>query len=88
MKLMTNEKAIEILKGLERTTGSANILKEPLQLAIKALEKQIAKAPVFAYNCIGINGEVSGCPVCPECKEPSYSLEWCAFCGQHLETEE
>ena len=39
------EKALEILKGLELTTGNSNILKEPLQLAISALEKQIPKLP-------------------------------------------
>ena len=35
------EKALEILKGLELTTGNSNILKEPLQLAISALTQQL-----------------------------------------------
>jgi len=50
-------------------------------------EKEIAKEPIFEYNCLSIDGETpAGCPVCPECHEPTYSLEYCAFCGQHLYT--
>ena len=39
------EKALATLNGLELTTGNSNVLKEPLQLAISALEKQISKIP-------------------------------------------
>ena len=49
------------------------------------LEKEMVKEPIFEINCVGIDGETpSGCPVCPACHEPTYSLEYCAFCGQRL----
>ena len=41
MRMNKQEKALEILKGLELTTGNSNILKEPLQLAISALTQQL-----------------------------------------------
>lgn len=52
----------------------------------KITEKQIPKKPIFEINCVQIDGVTySGCPVCPTCKEPTYSLDVCHFCGQHLE---
>jgi len=40
------ENAISILEGMEKTTGNANVTKVPLQMAIKALKKQISYRPV------------------------------------------
>ena len=49
----------------------------------EAMEKRLPKEPVSEINCVSIDGITpSGCPVCPTCKEPSYSLPECAFCGQ------
>ena len=50
-------------------------------------DKEIVREPIFEYNCLRLNNKPSGCPVCPICKEPTYDLECCAFCGQRLEKE-
>ena len=50
-------------------------------------DKELVREPIFEYNCLGLNDKPSGCPVCPICKEPTYSLKHCAFCGQRLEKE-
>ncbi len=49
-------------------------------------EKDIPMEPVFEYNCLNLAGEPSGCPVCPVCREPTYSLQRCPFCGQLFKT--
>lgn len=46
-------------------------------------EKNIPKEPIYEINCVGSDGATpSGCPVCPTCHEPTYSLSECEFCGQ------
>lgn len=48
---MKIENAISILEGMEKTTGNANVTKVPLQMAIKALKKQISyRRPKENYN--------------------------------------
>jgi len=90
---MEINKVIDIIKGLKvLSTRSNNVIGdfagEAIDIAVEALEKQIVKKPVFEFNCVAIDGETpSGCPVCPSCKEPTYNLRWCGFCGQHLEGE-
>ena len=51
-------------------------------------DKAIVREPIFEYNCLGLNDKPSGCPVCPVCKEPTYSMECCGFCGQRLEKDQ
>jgi len=48
---------------------------------------EIVREPIFEINCLSIGGQPSGCPVCPICKEPTYDMEHCNFCGQRLEKE-
>jgi len=50
-------------------------------------DKEIVREPIFEINCLGLSGMPSGCPVCPICKEPTYDMEHCNFCGQRLEKE-
>lgn len=41
---------------------------------------------VFEINTVGIGGEsLSGCPICPLCKEPAYENSHCVFCGVKFE---
>lgn len=88
---MKTEKAIEILKGLELHYGNANVMKQPLQLAIQALEKQLPKTPLFEDN--GGYPEYFehwlACPICDEAI-PEYTAEnntwcYCLECGQLLD---
>ena len=50
-------------------------------------DKEIVREPILEINCLSIGGQPSGCPVCPICKEPTYSMEHCPFCGQRLGKE-
>lgn len=53
---------------------------EAMEIAIKALEKQIAKKHK-ERDCIGFNTLV-----CPVCKDPLYLFEpYCDNCGQKLD---
>jgi hypothetical protein len=50
---------------------------------------EIEMEPVFEINSVGPDGFTpAGCPVCPICHEPTYSLDRCAFCGQRLKRED
>ena len=87
--MINQEKALEILKGLELTTGNSNILKEPLQLAISALEKQIPKKPIDSYNWEDLSEEERletprwYCKSCDGVIEEHYS--YCALCSQAID---
>lgn len=83
---MTNQEAI---KAIEDNWPSHNytMLREALTIAIQAIEKQIAKAPVMGnevYN--SATEEPYKAPSCPMCGEPTYSCNWCPFCGQQLKS--
>jgi hypothetical protein len=75
------EKAIETLKdmkGVFGTRGHRQHSLSALDLAISALEKQIAKKPVFAggrYNC------QCGWDICRD-KQP-----YCMMCGKAIDWE-
>ena len=53
--------------------------KKAIDMAIEALKKQIPKKFNMVDDCI---------PVCPECGEEVWDMEWCNSCGQRLDTEE
>ena len=84
---MKTEEAINILKGMESTTGNANVTKIPLQMAIKALEKQMPAKPIIE------RWEPARCPACQEPLSEhmgdGYYKHWegldrCPDCGQML----
>lgn len=74
---MTEQEAIEILKGIEEVRGSfpedGNNVEIALMMAISALEKQIAVSREI------INGEY----FCPRCKYVMRHPGYCRNCGQH-----
>ena len=80
---MDNKEAIEAIKN-NWPTHNYTMLREALAIAIQAIEKQIAKEPVMGNEVINSLDEIYGVPSCPMCGEPTYSCEWCPFCGQHL----
>jgi len=90
---MTEQEAVERLelyKNFDFSKGS----KEAMQLAIKALEKQVAKKPIckgMPYSEeVGFNEEWH-CPTCgayigycTEGMSEPEQMEYCNECGQHI----
>lgn len=62
---MTNEEAITGLKYLKSIHQNSQLTCEALNIAIKALEKQIPKKPIEAKNIYP--PEQFECPVCGSC---------------------
>ena len=87
-RLIRNEaEAIECLKSNKPTSGYV-MLRESIDMAIKALEKQIPKKPIVEYkntnDCIT---EIEWkCPICgTNYIELAPCGEWCNYCGQKLD---
>ena len=86
---MTEREAVEELKGiLEEATEEENSVcyvtdcdKEPLEMAIQALEKQMPTAPL---NRGGIP-EMAYCPDCGEVVTKSANPVCCKWCGKMLD---
>ena len=76
---MTESEAIDLLIG-QLTFNELN--REAKQMAIKALEKQIAKKPIFDnYHRAGYR--------CPNCNNTNpWGYEHCRYCGQKLDWSE
>lgn len=83
---ITEEKAIELLKEI---IGDPTILqpafryKEPLKMAIEALEKQIPQKPaIFTFE---YEKEEKELQICPRCETTAIlGLNYCYKCGQAL----
>lgn len=58
---------------------------EEMEIAIKALEKQIPKKPIEARRWLYDNGLI--CPVC-SCSIYKLSFSYCPNCGQKIDWEE
>lgn len=78
---MDDKKAHDILSGYELTVGSANVLKEPLKVALEALERQIP----MKVDTNGIDHKTFTCPVCGRLYwEKEQVGDYCDSCGQKL----
>lgn len=84
---MKNQEAIEVIKK-NWPSENYTMLREALAVAMQAIEKQIAKETVIGNEVCSPLDEIYGMPSCPMCEEVTYSLDWCPFCGQHLENKE
>lgn len=91
---MTESEAIEYLEtlnnGLNEAFVNADELSEALQMAMQALEKQIAKKPTpidyKKYIDVIDNAIVlRGAYWCPNCKRVVKSGSFCSNCGQKLD---
>ena len=69
---MTNEQAIKIIKE-ERAWESSERIKDAFDLAIKALEKQVAVSRII----------IEGKYFCPKCKNSMKHSGYCG-CGQRV----
>ena len=67
-----------IRDGFREWSGLNARGEEVFRIAIEALKKQIPKKFNMVDDCI---------PVCPECGEEVWDMEWCNSCGQHLSDE-
>lgn len=91
-KLIRNEQeAIETIKSNYPTSGYY-MLREALDMAVSALEKQIAKTPDYEGDGYA-DGELVYdtwiCPNCGEHYEVGYdSQDYCPKCGQHIQHED
>ena len=91
-KLIRNEQeAIETIKSNYPTSGYY-MLREALDMAVSALEKQIAKTPDYEGDGYA-DGELVYdtwiCPNCGEYYEVGYDCQdYCPKCGQHIKHEE
>ena len=76
---MTESEAIDLLTG-QLTFNELN--REAKQMAIKALEKQIAKKPIYDnYHRAGYR--------CQNCNNTNpWGYEHCRYCGQKLDWSE
>lgn len=91
-KLIRNEQeAIETIKSNYPTSGYY-MLREALDMAVSALEKQIAKTPDYEGDGYADGQLVYDTWVCPNCKndyEVGYDhYEYCPNRGQHIQHEE
>ena len=78
---MTNEEAINAIKS-NYPPENYTILREGLDMAIEALEKQVPKKPVN-YDSV----PHSRCPVCNNAVkvfEDSHECHYCPYCGQRI----
>ena len=86
MNKITNEEAIKAIK-CNYPPENYTILREGLDMAIGALEKQIPKKPV-KYDIDYSGNPLFRCPVCGDSwnsNEFGDGMEYCWTCGQALD---
>lgn len=87
--IKTNKEAIDCLKKNKPTSGFY-MLQESVDMAIKALEKQVAKKPSFEGDGYDPDGNlVYDTWICP-CYEKHYEVDYeeydyCPSCGQRID---
>lgn len=87
--IKTNEEAIDCLKKNKPTSGFY-MLQESVDMAIKALEKQVAKKPSFEGDGYDPDGNLVYdtwiCPCCEKHYEVDYEeYDYCPSCGQRID---
>ena len=91
-KLIRNEaEAIECLKSNKPTSGYV-MLQESIDMAIKALEKQIPKKPTYEGDGYAPDGtfiyDTWICPCCDKRYEVDYDdYDYCPNCGQKIDLD-
>ena len=88
---MNNLSALDILKHPQ--SGDESDIKEAIECAVEALEKQIPKKPDLEGDGYDDNGELIYdtwiCPCCEEHYEVDYEeYEFCPKCGQAIDWRE
>ena len=74
---MTEQEALEVLEAL--LTYDLSLDEEiAVDMGIKALEKQIAKKPIWVEKC-----DMDACPICKSLY--ARQVPYCSDCGQKLD---
>lgn len=90
---MTNEEAIEILQEERDYAQFPKYVREAIEIATAAIEKQIPKKPIQVNYFVKVNGvdtmldenEFSKCPSCTyKDIEVKHGQKYCHICGQLL----
>lgn len=79
MLIKTPEDAIETIKSNMPSNGY-QMLRESLDMAIEALEKQIPKKPKVSYY--GVSTKYYRCPTCK--RIVVLAVSYCCMCGQAI----
>lgn len=77
---MTENEAIEVIEK-NRPTSGYTMLNEALDMAIKALEKQITKKPTKDKYVLELD-------FCPMCGTEVTNCNYCPLCGQKIDQGE
>lgn len=90
--IKTNEEAIDCIKKNKPPSGFY-MLQESVDMAIKALEKQVAKKPSFEGDGYDPDGNLVYdtwiCPCCEKHYEVDYEeYDYCPSCGQRIDWSE
>lgn len=86
---MTEKSAIGRLKYIGYANDYKNCSESlALDMAIKALEKQVPKKVIYHDNCGNETPYQPRCPRCYEAINDTYYYcgeSWCPYCGQHVD---
>lgn len=82
---MTDCEAKEIIEKYKGLFPSARNEDESLDVAIKALEKQIPKEAIITGRNNAINTDVGYCPICNGAILRACDNKYCPDCGQKLD---
>ena len=82
---MTYKEAIKILQEEHDYCQEAFYVIAALQMAIKALEKQIPKKPKLMENPLINSKYWFYCPNCNASRHTDIKVKHCSFCGQALD---
>ena len=88
---MTEQEAIDGLKNLFSEHGLDLPCMDSLEMAIEALEKQIAKSPNIwgdGYSDGELVYDMYNCPTCGKSYEIDDTYDYCSNCGQKLNWSE
>lgn len=90
---MTNNEAKEFLMSFKNDDNWGDGIKEALDMAIKELEKQIPKKPVYEGDGYDLEGNIIFdewlCPCCGTRYEVDYDeYDFCPNCGQAIDWSE
>lgn len=85
---MTVQEAIKAMENLNLVLSITESERESVNMAIKALEKQIPKKVIYHDNCGNKTPNQSRCPECYEAINDTWywtGESWCPYCGQKIQ---
>lgn len=83
---MTNEEAAMVLRYTKAFRNKKTLFTEAVDLAAKALEKQIPKKSIITN--FGNGAKQITCNTCSMCLHGTSSIKYCPHCGQKICWEE